>query len=259
MFQQINDFINKHYTNKHTHSNITRAFKIFNDNFKGDLNNSREVIEYSNSMNIHQKKALLSLMSVYHNKEISDYTNELKKTNQTVNAKTLDNKEEVPVITQEMKQKVLDMQDGYLKLIMILLIEYPALRLSDYTTIKIKGYKSKVDNYITKGCTKVVFNVFVKVQGKPITIKIRKEHRGLFKSIISNIKGNILTGKLNVEALKKQISRLNKSLGIPSGASIYRRTTYTDVPKEFKEVYARIQEIAKNQNHTIQTAIQSYM
>ena len=235
VFQQINDFINKHYTNKHTHSNITRAFKIFNDNFKGDLNNSREVIEYSNSMNIHQKKALLSLMSVYHNKEISDYTNELKKTNQTVNAKTLDNKEEVPVISQEMKQKVLDMQDGYLKLIMILLIEYPALRLSDYTTIKIKGYKSKVDNYITKGCTKLyLMYCWKSVKGNQLLIKIRKEHRGLFKSIISNIKGNILTGKLNVEALKKQISRLNKSLGIPSGASIYRRTTYTRCSKRIQ-------------------------
>ena len=88
-FQNINEFINTHYLNKNTHRNITRAFKIFEDNFKGDLKNPQEVIEYSKELNIHKQKALLSLMTVYHNKQIPEYTEELKKTNQTVNTKTL--------------------------------------------------------------------------------------------------------------------------------------------------------------------------
>ena len=92
----LQEFINQHYTNKNTLGNITRAFRIFKDKYTGDIENVSEVIEYSKTMNtIHNTKALLSLMSVYHNKQIPEYTEELKKTNQNVNKKTIENKIEV--------------------------------------------------------------------------------------------------------------------------------------------------------------------
>ena len=97
------------------------------------------------------------------------------------------------------------------------------------------------------------------MNGDKITIKIKKEHRGVFKEIISNIKGNILTGKVSPEALKKQILKQNKELGLPRGASIFSKTTYGDIPKDFKETYEKIQDTAKNQNHMVSTAIEHYI
>ncbi len=159
--------------------------------------------------------------------------------------------------------KILDtLENNNWKLIFLLLINYPNLRISDYYSIKINPIDKKKDNYFTKNFTKIIFKHLVKENKNNknnISIKLKPEHKKLFKEILTNYEYNNLNLNLNIGSFKKQLNRLSKKY-FSISPSDFRKLIYKEnVPSGFKEIYNKLEKIANNQNHNLKTSLQYYI
>lgn len=159
--------------------------------------------------------------------------------------------------------KIIDnLENNNWKLIFLLLINYPNLRISDYYSIKITPDDKKKDNYFTKNFTKIIFKHLVKENKNNknnISIKLKTEHQKLFKEILTDYQFNNLNLNLNVESFKKQLNRLSKKY-FSISPSDFRKLIYKEnIPHGFKETYNKLEKIANNQNHNLKTSLQYYI
>ena len=145
------------------------------------------------------------------------------------------------------------------KLIFILLVNYPNLRISDYHSIKIKPDDKNIDNYITPDFKQIIFNKLVKVNTDnkdKITIDLKPQDQELFKKVLlDDYKYNYIHPNLKLDSFKKHLNRLSHKLfGIQPSA--FRKLNYQD-PK-IKEGIKKLHDIAQKQNHSVKTSMQYY-
>lgn len=142
------------------------------------------------------------------------------------------------------------MNDDKYKLIFLLMIKYPSLRISDYHSLKIGNGV----NYISSDFKKVIFNKIVKVQiEKPIVILLKEEDQYLFKKVIGNETGDNLFD-VSIGAYKKKMERLSKSVFnlIPHN---FRRLSYLKLKDQIND----FKNISEKQGHSMKTANNFYI
>lgn len=143
------------------------------------------------------------------------------------------------------------------KLVVLLAVQFPALRLADYLKLRYGDATSNTKyNFIDAKYTSVTFNDFCKTSVcNRIVHEFDKEFSSIVKSCLVGVKkGYLFTDKEPIT--RKNINLIAKTIGLERFHDT-RKVQYTN--NRIREAIDTLQQVAHDQNHTVSSAIQSYI
>ena len=163
----------------------------------------------------------------------------------------------VPEGLQEAVSKLPDDNYGILFKLMAMDESRAVVRMSDYRSLRVSGYDSDTDNFITDRIIK--FNTLVKTGGA-ITIEITKELQGTVKTLLDTLQKTkeTLLFPVTDNVFTKRTGKIAKELGVGTPSKFRKLFYHTENGKNLIKAHDELQEIAKNHNHSIQTARDVY-
>lgn len=247
-FEGLSENTKKQYTLM-----LKKLEKIYND----DINDYENVMKALDSYSISSKKSTLAVLYKVTSNE--KYKDEMYKINEQLD-KNQEEKEDFSIDIDNIIKKYNEMELNSMKLLFMLAIFYPNVRVSDYHSIKIKSIHKKKDNYYSNGV--VVFNNVCKVNNKEvITIELSEEHKQLFEKISNDSDSEFLFNQvIKAKSFSKSLSTFtNKYFGITGGFSTFRKMTYQrEFNNEELDTVKKFVNVNMKQNHSPNTAIKYY-
>jgi integrase len=263
-----------------TIKNYRQSLKTFIKEFKNKMIFMTDIVQYienkkkddGTEVSMSTKKCHLSAI-----KKCLEYnghlTNELdEKIVEYCNI--LNNKPKEPKVTNEQKTndeliakiKSADIPINF-KLVFLMCSYHPSVRSCDYCSIKVKDFDKESDNYILKN--KVYFNSLFKTKSKrKLVIDLNKDEQKLLKDFMKN---NSRTYLLHNRAYStptqihnsnnKVNAELNKHLKKIDDFTFHKFRTLTyqiNFSSADIEIIKKFCKIAKQQNHSIDTALTFY-
>ena len=156
------------------------------------------------------------------------------------------------------------MPEDVYKFYYMLLTNHPVLRGADYYSITLRNFNRQNENYISFRRHRIIFNKVVKSKNikLPLTILLNQDEKELLKNVIKNNKTDYLRGDDTLSHFKNVFRTRNKKyFNLPKGISIFRRYFYSKlkIDKNVKEQFMKILNIAKQQNHSLETTMMYYV
>lgn len=255
--------------------------KIVKDHDNKSIDNlikdDSKLFDYIKSLQIKDgaKKNKLFMLSLYikvlhkdlvNKSVIVNYCNKLSNDNEVVaNVVVVEHKEADPkVLTlQDLQQKVLDVNNKQDKLVLSLLTNYNSLR-TDLVNIKLKDYDDKTPHY-KDGFIVYPQNSLMKVKNTNILkIKLNEEDKNAVESLNTEylVEFKKTTTDRN-NSFSKLVSSLSKKYFGETITLTRLRHLHTNekvdfIDDSFKEKFKRVLDLAKSQNHSVETMMSHY-
>lgn len=259
-FETLYETLNKFVDGDTALSEKTKSIYKSNLNklksYEGNVGDTGQLTELLNRLSYSVRNGILNVIIKYvkENKQLHDYYYELRGQSfeqySNSDKSTALNGETVDTLLKKLET----VPNTVYKLPVYLGLKFPCLRISDYVSLQFGGKDDGQRNFIDSNCFKVVFNSGVKtiLQDK-VVHSFDEETQKIVKACLKGVKaGKIFNGSDSSTKLK--INTICKHIGL-NNFHLLRKLNYIGVSESVK----RAMNISKAQNHSILTALTSYM
>jgi len=233
--------------------------KSFRKHFSEDPKTSQpaDVWKALDKMTLVSRAKMLNILSKYTGNH-ADYGSKIRALNVEAEKIQIKNKPHFTETPAELRKKILSFPlDESVRVIYLLMIDYPALRLTDYHSLLISEPNEPLkNNWIDIHWEHIHWNNLCKSStGKTFVMKLDpsyKVYRDLFK-------GKTRLVEKSFDALVMVFRKENERLGLKRGASMFRSLHYDQLSDEQIASIRDNLELSKKHNHTLGVAANRYM
>lgn len=233
--------------------------KGFRKHFKGDPKTSQPVDVWKalDKMSLSTKTKMLNILSKYTENHI-DYGSKIRALNVEAEKEQIKNKPHFTNTPDELRKKICSTPlEDYVRVIYLLMIDHPALRLTDYHSLLIgEPSEPSKHNWIDIYWENIHWNKLCK---SSTTTKMATKLDSSFKVYRELFNGKTRLVEKSLDALVMTFVKTNKILGLKRGASMFRSLQYDQMTDDQITSIRDNIELAQKHNHTLGIAALRYM
>jgi hypothetical protein len=233
--------------------------KGFRKHFKGDPKTSppTDVWKALDKMSLSTKTKMLNILSKY-TENYADYGSKIRALNVEAEKTQIKNKPHFTETRVELRTKICSTpMEDYVRVIYLLMIEHPALRLTDYHSLLIgEPNEPSKHNWIDIYWENIHWNKLCK---SSTTTKMVTKLDPSFRVYRELFKDKTHLVEKSLDALVMTFVKTNKTLGLKRGASMFRSLQYDQMTDEQITSIRDNIELAQKHNHTLGMAALRYM